>query len=288
MVGKFLQLKQCIQEASQLAGMENQARHLLLAIINQPATFLLTHPEFTLTPAQTTRYQAQLAQLKKGKPLAYVLGNQPFWSLDFLVNEHTLIPRPDTETLVEQALKQGDEFAKQWQVKALHVLDLGTGSGIVGICLKHERPHWQVTATDQSQPALEVAQKNALRNNTAVTFLQGSWYEAVSCDEKFHLIVSNPPYIAPDDEHLAQLTDEPMSALVAENAGMADIAHIIQGAKVQLHSQGWLLLEHGYNQAAAVSQCFEEYGFKQIRTVKDYGGNDRVTMGQIFLQEAFL
>lgn len=256
------------------------AQFLLADILQTSASMMLVAADMELTPEQAKRFDAGLAQLKQGKPLAYVVGNQPFWSLNFSVNEHTLIPRPDTEHVVENALALGDELVQQLN-EPLHVLDLGTGSGVIGICIKHERPNWQVTATDFSQDALAMAKQNADCNHTDVQFLQGSWFAAVQADSMFHIIVSNPPYIAPDDEHLADLTHEPLSALVAENAGMADIETIVSTAPQYLSEHGWLLIEHGYNQGKQARDCFLANGFKQVATITDYGGNDRLTKGQL-------
>lgn len=262
------------------------ARFLLADILQQPTTFLLSHSDTELTDEQQQTYHQGLAALQAGKPLAYVLGHQPFWSLDFLVNEHTLIPRPDTEHVVEQVLIAGDQYAQQQSMSTLNVLDLGTGSGVIAICVRHERPAWHVTATDYSADALQVAQQNATLNKADIQFYQGSWYEALSKNEskqtkKYHVIVSNPPYIAPDDAHLADLTHEPITALVADNDGMADIETIVLGATQHLHQSGWLLIEHGYNQGEQVRDCFKAHGFTDIHTVRDYGGNERLTVGQL-------
>lgn len=255
------------------------AQFLLADILNKPTSYLLTQASTMLLHAQVTQFELGFSKLQQGKPLAYVVGNQPFWSLNFLVNEHTLIPRPDTEHLVEQALNLGDELAQNKQSN-VEVLDLGTGSGVIAICLKHERPNWQVTATDYSAEALTVAKENSSRNNTNVTFLQGSWFDVLDENKQFDMIVSNPPYIAPNDEHLADLTDEPITALVAENNGMADIENIVSGAKQHLQDNAWLLIEHGYNQGQLVRDCFLEHGFNDVSTVNDFGGNERLTKGR--------
>lgn len=260
------------------ADLARDARFLLADILKKTTTFFVTNSDFEPSPKQLERFENGLNQLKNGTPLAYVLGSQPFWLLDFAVNEHTLIPRADTQVLVERALKVGDVLEGSCG-KNLSVLDLGTGSGIIAICLKHERAHWRLTATDFSFEALKVARQNAAHNQTDVRFLQGSWFEPTNQAEKFHLIASNPPYIADDDAHLAELTFEPNSALVAADNGLADIAHIAQHAPMHLHDAGWLLVEHGYTQGAAVRNIFTKNGFADVATIKDYGGNERVTLG---------
>lgn len=257
---------------------QHAAKHLLLAILQQPASFLIIAEEHQLTTSQRQQFNEGIEQLQQGKPLAYILGNQPFWSLDFKVNQHTLIPRPETEHLVEQALLCGDALKHTY----LNVLDMGTGSGVIAVCLKHERPKWEITATDISENALLMAKTNARLNHTSINFFQGDWYHAIANNKNktFHMIVSNPPYIAKDDHHLADLVDEPITALVANHEGMADIKVIIAGAKQHLYQGGWLLVEHGYNQSKQVRDCFMNHHFCHIKTISDYANNERMTMAQ--------
>lgn len=260
-----------------------QIEWLLLEVLQQNQVYLRMYPDQLLTAAQYQQFQANLQRLQKGEPLAYIIGHQAFWTLDLLVSPATLIPRPDTERLVEEALSLFDAQS------SIRVLDLGTGTGAIALSLAAERPHWQVTATDFSEAALQVATQNALRHQLGhVRFKQGSWFAALAdcrqqsgqqLGQQFELIVSNPPYIDPDDQHLPLLTHEPITALVAQQHGMADIMQIIADAPQWLADKGWLVLEHGYDQAAQVWQLFTSAGFSQVYTVQDYGQQDRVTLG---------
>lgn len=229
-----------------------------------------------LTFEQHQQFLQGIERLKQGEPLAYVLGEQEFWSLKLKVTPDTLIPRPDTEILVEQALTLLD------LEQNISILDLGTGSGAIALSIAKERPLSNVIATDFSSTALQVAQHNAVLNQISnIRFLQGSWYQALSSSYQFDVIVSNPPYIDEQDQHLSDLTYEPITALTAKNNGLADLEIIIGQAPQWLKPAGWLLIEHGYDQAQAVQQLFSHAGFNQVKTVKDYGGNDRVTLGQL-------
>ena len=244
----------------------------------------MTDEDYQLTDNEVARFNDGVVKMQQGIPLAYLTGQQEFWSLNFRVNEHTLVPRPDTEVLVEQVLNWIN--AKTAQLSNKRLLDLGTGSGCIAISLAHELKHanWQVVAVDLSSEALEVAQHNAVSNNVAnVEFVQSSWYQALPTNDEHHfdIIVSNPPYIDETDEHLAGLTAEPISALSALNQGMADIEHIVQHATTYLYTGGLLAIEHGYDQGDAVRKLFLDSGFESVHTVKDYGGNDRVTLGQV-------
>ncbi len=256
----------------------------LLHVIDKPAIALMTDEDYQLTDSEIARFNDGVVKMQQGIPLAYLTGQQEFWSLNFSVNEHTLIPRPDTEVLVEQVLNWIN--AQPAQLNNKRLLDLGTGSGCIAISLAHELKHanWQIVAVDLSSEALKVAQQNAVSNNVAnVDFVQSSWYQALPiCDEpQFDIIVSNPPYIDETDEHLAGLTAEPISALSASNQGLADIEHIVQQATIYLCTGGLLAIEHGYDQGNAVRKLFLDSNFESVHTVKDYGGNDRVTLGQV-------
>ena len=234
-------------------------------------------PEQQLTSEQQSVFLQKIERLKQGEPLAYVIGEQDFWSLTLKVTPATLIPRPDTEILVEQAL------ALIQPNQDLQVLDLGTGSGAIALSIAKEHPNTLVIATDFSIEALKIAKQNAVFNNiNNVQFLQGSWYDALPAQQRFDVIVSNPPYIDEHDQHLINLTHEPITALTAKNNGLGDLEVIIAQAPQWLNAQGWLLVEHGYDQGEAVQQLFVQSGFSDVKTVKDYGSNDRVTMGQIF------
>ncbi|MEL0619203.1 peptide chain release factor N(5)-glutamine methyltransferase [Psychrobacter proteolyticus] len=255
----------------------------LLHVIDKPAIVLMTDEDYQLTDSEVARFNDGMVKMQQGIPLAYLTGQQEFWSLNFKVNEHTLIPRPDTEVLVEQVLNWIN--AQPAQLSNKRLLDLGTGSGCIAISLAHELKHanWQVVAVDLSLEALKVAQHNAVSNNVAnVEFVQSSWYQALPIydEPQFDIIVSNPPYIDETDEHLAGLTAEPISALSAPNQGLADIEHIVQQATTYLCIGGLLAIEHGYDQGSAVRKLFLDSNFESVHTVKDYGGNDRVTLGQ--------
>ncbi|MGB2786082.1 peptide chain release factor N(5)-glutamine methyltransferase [Psychrobacter sp.] len=266
----------------------------LLYVVDKPAIALMTDEGYQLTDSELEQFNAGVAKMQAGIPLAYLTGQQEFWSLTFTVNEHTLIPRPDTEVLIEQVLgwiNTQSNRAGNSQPKRL--LDLGTGSGCIAISLAHElkaknlshtSDSWQVVAVDLSLEALKVAEHNAAINDVAdIEFIQSSWYDSLPTDDSqlFDVIVSNPPYIDEEDEHLARLVAEPISALSAPNHGLADIEHIIQTASQYLRVGGLLVIEHGFDQGAQVRQLFLDNGFEFVHTVKDYGDNDRVTLGQI-------
>ncbi|MHA3054891.1 peptide chain release factor N(5)-glutamine methyltransferase [Acinetobacter sp. ANC 4633] len=250
-----------------------EAMWLLEHIVQVGALELKFRLEQSLTEAQTQQYLAGLQRLEQGEPLAYVTGSQPFWTLDLKVTSDTLVPRPDTEILVDTVLNL--ELPEQCSM-----VDLGTGTGAIALSLASERPHWQVLATDIYLPTLQVAQENAQRHQLQqVQFICGPWFDAIPA-QKFDLIVSNPPYIDPEDVHLQQLSAEPERALIAQQKGLADLKIIINQAVSWLNPQGWVVLEHGYDQGAAVRDLFVQAGFSQIRTVQDYGKNDRVTLAQ--------
>ncbi|WP_201508827.1 peptide chain release factor N(5)-glutamine methyltransferase [Psychrobacter alimentarius] len=256
----------------------------LLHVIDKPALFLITDESYALTEVEQKQFNAGVTKMQQGIPLAYLTGQQAFWSLNFTVNEHTLIPRPDTEIMIEQVLNWINAQPTSPSTKRL--LDLGTGSGCIAISLAHElkKDNWQVVAVDLSAAALEVARHNALINKVGnIEFIQSSWYDKLSTSDQhlFDVIVSNPPYIDEADEHLAQLKAEPISALSAPNHGLADIEHIIQQAPSYLRADGLLAIEHGFDQGVAVRQLFANNGFESVMTVQDYGGNDRVTLGHI-------
>lgn len=256
----------------------------LLHVIDKPALFLITDESYALTEDEQKQFNAGVTKMQQGTPLAYLTGQQAFWSLSFTVNEHTLIPRPDTEIMIEQVLNWIN--AQPTSPSNKRLLDLGTGSGCIAISLTHElkNDNWQVVAVDLSAAALEVARHNALINKVGnIEFIQSSWYDKLSTSDQhlFDVIVSNPPYIDEADEHLAQLKAEPISALSAPNHGLADIEHIIQQAPDYLRADGLLAIEHGFDQGVAVRQLFANNGFESVMTVQDYGGNDRVTLGHI-------
>ena len=249
---------------------------LLCAVLDCSRTWLRTWPERVLTGAQQAQLAALVARRLAGEPIAHLLGEREFWSLPLQVSAATLIPRPDTEVLVEQALARvtADGCGQR-------LLDLGTGTGAIALALKSERPALEVWAVECVPEACELARSNATRLALTIELRQGSWFAPVA-GERFHLIVSNPPYIDALDPHLSEgdVRFEPRSALVAEAAGLADLAHIIQLAPAHLLPGGWLLLEHGWQQGASVRELLQQRGFQAVMTVRDYGDQERVSLGQ--------
>lgn len=233
--------------------------------------WLLAHDTDPLPDAAHATLQATVRRRAAGEPLAYITGHKAFYGLDLCVDARVLVPRPDTETLVDWALDLlGTGPAR--------VIDLGTGSGAIALALKHCRPTLQVSAVDVSSDALVVARANARRLNLDVAFAQRSWLTGVS--GHFDLIVSNPPYIAAADHHLDALTHEPLSALTSGADGLDDLRAIIDQARDHLLPGGWLLLEHGYDQAAAVRTLLIEAGFDQALSRRDIAGIERCTGGR--------
>lgn len=255
---------------------KREARWLLSALLAVDETYLLTHETTVLSDVQYQAYLSQIAQRKQGYPLAYLLGYQDFWSLRLKVTEDTLIPRADTEILVDWILSR---YSKNHM---FNVLDLGTGTGAIALVLAFERPHWQVTAIDQSSKALAVAKENAeLCGIGNVRFLESDWYDALDARNIFDVIVSNPPYIDHDDpnlcEHVAKY--EPSGALIAEQAGYADLHHIIQKGKKYLSQKGLLVVEHGFAQGEKVSELFHQYQYRDVKALYDLSGHWRATIG---------
>ena len=263
-----LTVKQALAKSSLLTNdsAERDVQLLLLEVLGKPASFLFTWPDKALTSEQQNQFSEFLERRIAGEPVAYILGYQHFWSLKLFVGRSTLIPRADTELLVEKALghlANGD----------YRVADLGTGTGAVALSLATERPGWQVDACDYQRDAVMLAEKNALHLKLKnVSVHCGSWFDPL--EGKYHMIVSNPPYIDPQDPHLSQgdLRFEPDSALISQGNGLDDIKEIIGSARSYLHSDGWLLLEHGYDQASEVRYLFEKAGFNQIESCVDLGG----------------
>ena len=249
---------------------------LLCHTLDKPRSYLLTWPEKHLTLEQEQYFNELLTRRLTGEPVAYIVGEREFWSLPLKVSPSTLIPRPDTERLVEVALDK--TFGKTGEI-----LDLGTGTGAIALALASEMPNRRVTGIDLRSEAQQLASENAARLNiTNTTFLNGSWFEPLPEHSRFSLIVSNPPYIEKDDPHLSQgdVRFEPITALVAEEKGLADIKHIADKARHYLEADGWLAFEHGYDQGDAVREIMQALGYLDVMTEKDYGGNDRVTLGR--------
>ncbi len=250
------------------------AELLLAAALGKSRSYLHTWPEREPSVAEREGFNAAVQRRRSGEPVAYILGRQGFWNLDLEVAPDTLIPRADTELLVETALSL-------LPATPLSVLDLGTGSGAIALVLASERPAWQVTGVDRIAAAVSLAERNRQRLRLAnVRFSQSSWFAALNA-ESFELIVSNPPYIASADPHLQQgdVRFEPASALVAGEDGLADILSIISGAPEHLRVAGWLLLEHGFEQAEAVRGLLSERGFSNVASRRDLAGHERVSLG---------
>ncbi len=257
--------------------------------------WLLTHDTDTLSEASHATLQTTVHRRAEGEPLAYITGHKEFFGLDLHVDSRVLVPRPDTETLVEWALEllaKTPTSATKTAASApqepvldahIHVVDLGTGSGAIALALKHSRPQWDVLAIDYSTDTLAVAQANAQRLALAVRFQQGSWLDGVQTTGEhtsFDLIVSNPPYIAEHDPHLAALAHEPLQALASGADGLDDIRTIIGQARTHLQPGGWLLLEHGYDQAEAVRALLAQAGFTNVKSRQDLAGIERCSGGQ--------
>ncbi|WP_220813012.1 peptide chain release factor N(5)-glutamine methyltransferase [Pseudomonas paralcaligenes] len=251
------------------------AELLLAAALGKPRSYLRTWPEHEPDDAQLATFSAMLERRRAGEPVAYILGHQGFWSLELEVAPHTLIPRPDTELLVETVLQLVP-------ATPLRVLDLGTGTGAIALALASERGGWTVTGVDRIAEAVALAERNRQRLKLDnAEFRQSSWFEALA-GERFGLIVSNPPYIAAQDRHLAEgdVRFEPLSALVAGADGLDDIRQIIGEAPQHLEVGGWLLLEHGYDQAEAVRALLSDAGFLAVESRRDLGGHERISLGR--------
>lgn len=252
---------------------------LLCHLLGCRRSYLMTWPERELDAAQQATLQGWLARRLNGEPIAHLVGEREFWSLPLKVSPATLIPRPDTEVLVEQALTKIPQGP-------CAVLDLGTGTGAIALALKSERPEVDVWAVDRMADAAALARENSAALGLPIEVRDGSWFEPLGEPDRdntprFAVIVSNPPYIDGADPHLEQgdVRFEPRSALVADDAGLADIRHIVAHAPAYLLADGWLLLEHGWDQGEAVRQLLRDGGYREVATVRDYGDNDRVTLG---------
>jgi len=254
----------------------SEAELLLAAVLDRPRAWLYAHDRDVAPPAVAAGFAALLARRAAGEPLAYLTGKRGFWTLDLAVTPDVLIPRADTERLVELALQR---IAPESDAA---VADLGTGSGAIALALASERPRARILATDLSAAALGVARTNAARLGIAnVEFVRGDWAGALGT-RRFALIASNPPYIRADDPHLGQgdLRHEPLSALASGEDGLDAIRAIVAAAPAHLDPGGWLLLEHGYDQGAAVRALLEAHGLVQVATAQDLEARDRVSLGQ--------
>ena len=252
------------------------AELLLAAALGKSRSYLHTWPEKIVSSEHALTFSDYLQRRRGGEPVAYILGQQGFWKLDLEVAPHTLIPRPETEMLVEASL----ELLPASPAK---VLDLGTGSGAIALALASERPAWHVTAVDRVLEAVALAERNRQRlglNNATV--LNSHWFSALE-GQRFDLIISNPPYIAAGDVHLDEgdVRFEPESALVAGADGLDDIREIVAAAPHHLNAGGWLMLEHGYDQAPAVRDLLQGAGFVEVESRKDLGTHERITLGRL-------
>ena len=268
-------LTQAIARLSQSESPRRDAEILLGHVTGKARTYILAFGETALTAAQAAELETLLSRRARGEPVAHLVGQREFWSLPLFVSPATLIPRPDTECLVEQTLARLPSVP-------CRILDLGTGTGAIALALASERPDCQVTAVDFMPDAVALAARNVEHlaiDNVAV--LQSNWFSALA-GQQFDTIVSNPPYIDETDPHLLQgdVRFEPKTALVAADGGLADLAYIIREGRRFLTPGGFMLLEHGWTQGEAVREIFHAAGYRNIATCRDYGDNERLTFGQ--------
>lgn len=270
-------IQQALRQAQAQGLARIDAQLLLLHALRRQRTeraWLLAHDTDPVDAAQALAYRALCQRRLDGEPVAYLTGHKAFYGLDLLVDARVLDPRPDTETLVEWTL---DVLAPR---PVPQVLDLGTGSGAVALALQHQRPDARVWAVDASTDALAVAQANALRLGLPVHLVNGSWFAPLPPGARFDAIASNPPYVAEGDPHLSALTHEPRSALTSGPDGLDDLRAIVSQAGQHLLPDGWLLLEHGHDQGAAVRDLLSAAGFRQVSTRTDLAGMERCSAGQ--------
>lgn len=250
-------------------------RILLCHALRLTRVQLITQSERRLDEAESDALKALYARRLRGEPIAYIVGLREFYGLDFRVTPDVLIPRPDTELLVELAMERLPTGGA--------LLDMGTGSGAIAVAIAHSRPDALVTALDASAAALAIARENAAAHQARVTLLESDWYGALAKDQRFAVIASNPPYIVEGDVHLSQgdLRFEPVDALTDHGDGLSDLRTIIDGAPAHLLPQGWLLMEHGYDQAAAVRALLAGTGFTDVQSWRDLAGIERVSGGRL-------
>lgn len=256
------------------------AEVLLAHSLNKNRTWLITWSDNKLTEPEIQNFETLLMRREEGEPVAHITGSREFWSLDLQVSKDTLIPRPETELMIEKILEQ------YTQTSDIKVLDLGTGSGAIALALASERPGWEITATDKSAAALEIAKQNAQQLNlNNINFIHGNWFEPFenpsSEDQFFDIIASNPPYIPDQDPHLLQgdVRFEPMSALASGEDGLNDIRLICQQAPKHLKPEAMLIIEHGFDQMMELHDIFMHSGYKNIRQYNDLAGNPRLSTG---------
>ena len=273
-------IKQALRQANTLQQVSDSwkldAELLLAEAIEQSREYLLTWPNQKLTQSEFKKFDIYCGRRLTGEPIAYILGRQAFWDFELIVNPSVLIPRPETELLVETALELLDKSA------AATVLDLGTGSGAIALALASNNKCWNVTAVDNSESALRVAADNAkLLQLTNIEFIQTSWCDGLAADN-FDLIAANPPYVEAGDKHLAKegLPFEPIGALVAKENGFADIRAIAEQSRHCLRMNSWLLIEHGFQQKQGVEKILVDIGYANVECVKDLANLDRLTKAQ--------
>lgn len=276
---------QTLLELSLAKGIARLDAELLLAqVLKVDRAFLYSRPESQVSDNDILQFASLVMRRLSGEPIAYLIGRKEFWSLDLKVKPSVLIPRPETELLVELALKLLPEESFETESTEIQVLDLGTGSGAIAIALASERPQWTIWATDISEEALKVAKENAQHfSKNPIHFYCGDWFGALPMPKPlFHAIISNPPYIAEADPHLldGSLSFEPITALRSGKQGLQDIEKIIQSAPDYLLSKAWLLIEHGFDQSDGVFAFFKANQFIQIQHYQDLAGVTRVTVGQ--------
>jgi len=264
-----------LSEASPSATLD--ARVLLSHVLQCNTAHLAAWPEKDLNEQQTAQFRQLIQKREQGQPVAHLTGHREFWSLDFFVNNSTLIPRPESETLVEFIL---EKFIGK---KPMKLLDMGTGTGAIAIAIATEKPAWQIFASDISTPALKLAKQNSRQHRTDnITFIHSDWFNNIA-EHDFDIIVSNPPYIASNDPHLfaGDLRFEPQSALSAGPTGMNAIERLCLHAEHHLTKNGWLIIEHGYNQQQLAADCFTKNAYTDIEQRKDLSGHTRMTAGKV-------
>ena len=275
----MLNVKDAIKETSQKLTSISETPHLdtvllLEKVLKKSRASLFSYPDILLTTSQKKKIFAYVKRRLEGEPIAYILGEQEFWSLSLNVTSDVLIPRPETEMLVEWVLKNLSKDEK------LRIADLGTGSGAIGLAIAAERPHWIIDASDNSYKALKIAKMNAKRHKIGnCNFYYGEWCQALLRSD-YHIILGNPPYIPDKDHHLKRLQHEPREALVGGPDGLSAIKIIISEARSYLINGGWLVLEHGFNQAEKISRLMKEAGYHTIICHKDLAGFPRMIIGQ--------
>lgn len=271
-------VRECLAAATAL-GLERLDAQLLLGqVLDQGRAWLHAHDDHALSAEQLGLFQRWVARRHAGEPFAYIVGHKEFHGLDLQVDARVLVPRPDTEVLVDWAIDLlKDEFAA---VNVPKVLDLGTGSGAIALAVRQACPRSQVTATDVSKDALEVASGNSRRLGLPIETASGAWWQPVA-GRRFHLVLSNPPYIAAGDAHLAALTAEPLGALTPGDSGLEALREIVAQAPAGLEPGGWLLLEHGFDQGDAVRELLRSHGFQRVATRPDLAGQPRCSGGHL-------